>query len=182
MGTTTARAISPAKVLAVLMALVVALAFIPSAAYAVSSKTVKKAGFTTTTKVIEKKATKVKKGTTNLTFKKGQGYVKFTATKTKTYRFTFSNVTSGSGSSAFVEVQRPEARSPQYSYMTKVRTKGGKTTTLWLSQNGYKYTSGKLLYRNLPSRTATIKLKKGQKVYFYFYSSTGKTKAKLKIR
>ena len=181
MGATTTRVASPAKILAVLIALVVALAFIPSAAQA-ASKTVKSQEFSTKTSVIEKKATSVKKGTTKLTFKSGQGYLKFKATKTKKYKFTFSNVKSQSGSSAFVEVQRPDASSPKYSFMTDVKTKGGKNSALWLSQNGYKYNSGKLVNRNLPSRSATIKLKKGQKVYFYFYSSSGKTKAKLKIK
>ena len=71
---------------------------------------------------------------------------------------------SQSGSSAFVEVQRPDASSPKYSFMTDVKTKCGKNITLWLSQNGYKYTSGKLVSRNLPSRTATVKLKKGRNV------------------
>ena len=55
------------------------------------SKTVKKQEFTTSTKIIKKKAVAVKAGKTTLKVKKGQGYVKYTANKTKKYKFTFSN-------------------------------------------------------------------------------------------
>ena len=153
---------------------------------AASSKTVKKQGFTTNTKTIEKKATKVKKGTTNLTLSKGQGYIKFTAPSTKTYKFTFSNCKSKKyTNNGFFSAQTPDKNSPSYSFHTKVKTKGGKDSTLWLSFNGYKFTSSryKTIERPIAKRTGTIKLKKGQTIYFYLNSGTnGKATTKLVIK
>ena len=150
--------------------------------FAAAKKTVKKQTFDTKTKTIEKKATKVKRGTTNLTISKGEGYIKFVAPKTKTYSITFSNVKTKNGGSAFVEIQTRDADSPSYSFMTKVKTKGGKSNALWLSVNGTKFTERDVLERPLAKRTGKIKLKKGQPVYMYFYSGTKKTTAKLVIK
>lgn len=151
------------------MALVVAMAF-ATPAYAATSKTVAYQDFTSKTKVIKKKATIVKKGTTKLTFKKGQGYVRFKAPSTKTYTFYFKNAKQSKGVCGFVEVQTPDKSDSSYSFLTKVKTQGGNSNTLWLTFNGAKST-GKGVDRNLPSRYAKIKLKKGQEIYFYFYAA-----------
>ena len=170
-----------AKRITVMAMVCVLLGTMATPVLAAASKTVKKSTFTTSTSTIEKKATKVKKGTTNLTFSKGEGYIKFVAPKTKTYKFTFSKCTSKQFSSnAFIAVQTPSKTSSKYSFYTDVKTKGGKYDTLWLSMNGYKHTDGKILYRPLASRTATIKLKKGQKIYFHLYTGTSK-KASMKL-
>lgn len=180
----TASISTPAKVFAVLVALLVALAFVPTDAYAASSKTVKKAGFTSETKVIEKKATKVTKGTTKLTFKKGEGFIKFKATKTKKYSFTFSNLKGKKTNNAYITFKTPDKYSPEYSWSTPLKTKGGKSETLWLSVNGTKFTGNyKQIDKPIVKRTGTIKLKKGQMAYFYFYSgNNAKTTATLKIK
>lgn len=187
MQTNTALAVPrSAKILAVFMALAVAIAFVPSLAYATSSKTVGKTGFTTTVKTIEKKAKTVKKGTTKLTYSKGQGYIQFKAPKTATYSFTFSKVkaTKKTANNAFVEFQKKDSSSPKYAFLTDVKTKGGKTDTLWLSVNGAKFSGGyyTALDKPIASRTGKIKLKKGEKLYLYFYNSTGKTTTTLKIK
>lgn len=73
--TTKTATFSSSKALCVMMAIVVALAFMPQPAMA-ASKSVSKQAFSTKTEVVHKKAATVKKGTTKLTFKKGMGYIK----------------------------------------------------------------------------------------------------------
>lgn len=147
------------------------------------AKTIKKHGFTCDTKTIKKAATKVKKGTNKLNLKGGQGYLKFTASKTKKYSFKFSGLTSPNyRDTAFVEVQKQDNRDSRYSFMVKVKTKGGTSNTLWLCTKGYNnsYYSN-TVSRPLTTRTGSIKLYKGEDVYFYFHSGTNKTGATLKI-
>lgn len=168
------------RLAALFMVLALVMTFAATPAYAAAKKTVKKADFTTKTATIKKKATRVKKGTTKLTIKKGEGYLKFTAPSTKTYSFKFSNVKCSYGASAFVEVQTQDSYDPSYSFLTKVKTKGGKSDTLWLSIGGY--TSGSGVNKRLASRTGKIKLKKGQDIYFYFYNGTRKSTCTLKIK
>ena len=171
--------------IALLMMLAMILAA-TSTTFAATSKTVKKKDFSTSTKVLEKSATKVKKGTTKLVIKKGQGYIKFVAPKTKKYSFTFSNVTTKKrNNNGFVSFQKPDADSPEYSFHYKVKTKGGKTETLWLSVNGNKFSKKshpQLIDRPIASRTGTVSLKKGEVIYMYLYFSTGSHNAKLVIK
>ena len=198
------------RVVAVMLALIVAIALVPSPALAYANahvagagsalttqhqaagkaltaqaktKAVKRHDFSTDTKAIDKAATKVKKGTTKLNVKKGQGYLVFTAPSTKEYSFAFSNLKCSAGASAFVEVQKRDGRSPQYSHMIEVSTKGGKSNTLWLSLNGYKGPSDvKAVDKPLASRTATTTLQKDEKIYFYFYNGDKKTSLNLKVK
>ena len=146
------------------------------------TKKVKKQTFSTDTATINKKATKVSKGTTKLKYKGGKGYIKFVAPTTKKYSFKFSNVTApGKCYSAFIEVQTPYS-DPSYSFLTEVKTAGGKTNTLWLKQKGVRsYTGGKKVYRNLDSRTATITLSKGQAIYFFTSTNYKSVNMKLKV-
>jgi len=178
----TARTTTPAKILAVVMGVLVALALLPGAAQAITTKGVTKCGFTTETSVIKKKATTVKKGATKIVVKKGQGYVKFKAPKTAKYAFTFSDLKSSTkySSYGFVEFQTPDKRSPKYSFLTDLSTAGGKTDALKLTINGAK-SSGTGVYKYLAKRTGKIKLTKGQWAFFYFYNSSNKTTAKLTI-
>ena len=152
---------------------------------AVMKRTVKKQTFTTTTSTIVKKAVAVKKGTTNFTVSKGQGYMKFTAPKTKTYTFTFSNIKDSRSytHTSFIEIQTKDKEYPSSSFMTKAATKGGKNNTLWLGVNGaYTRNSKKTVDKAYASRYAKIKLNKGQQIYFYFYNMDNKTTGKLVIK
>lgn len=149
------------------------------------TKKVKKQSFSTLTKVINKKATKVKRGSSKLIVKGGNGYIKFIAPKTKTYSFTFSGVksTNGTGGSAFVEVQTPYSYDSSYSFLTKVKTKGGESNTLWLAYKGRTfpyYTND--LSRPIAKRTGKVKLAKGQAVYFYFSGTRADTYVNLKVK
>ena len=139
-----------------------------------ATKSVKNCDFTTTTKTINKKALKVKKGTTKLSLNSGQGYIRFIAPKTKTYSFTFSNLKSKKSSyglTAFVEFQTPDKSMPQYSFMMRdVATQGGKTSTLWLASKEWNGTSKKLVDKPLKKRTGKVKLTKGTNLYLYFSS------------
>ena len=169
------------RLLCVIMAIVVALAFAPSPALA-ASKSVSKQKFSTSVATADKKAATVKKGTTKLTYKKGCGYIKFQAPATKTYSFKFSKVKSKKFSSAtYVSMYTPSAYNSKVLAVKKMKTKGGKYNALWLSVNGHKH-SGKMLYRPIASRTGKVKLKKDQWVYLYMGNeSGGKTTATLKI-
>ena len=171
------------KALRVIMALVVALAFMPLPAQA-ASKSVSKQTFSTKVETVHKKAATVKKGTTKLTYKKGVGYIKFKAPATKTYTFKFTSVKSKKFSSAtYVSMYTPSKFKPGILAVKKMKTKGGKYNTLWLAANGYKHSGGKLLYRPLATRTGKVKLKEGQWVYLYMGNeSGGKTTAKLTIK
>ncbi len=171
------------RVLAVFLMLVMLMGTMSVSTFAATqTKSVKKQTFSTRTNTIKKKAATVKKGTTKLVIKKGEGYVKFKAPKTKYYKFTFSNFKSKKFSSnGFIYIQKPDKYSPEYSWQENVKTKGGKSTTLWMSVNGYKH-SGKLLYRPLAKRTGKIKLKKGETVYIYFYFSSSKHTGKVSIK
>ena len=151
---------------------------------AAAKKTVKNSKFLTSTSATNKKAAVVKKGTTNLTFTKGQGYVKFKAPKTKTYSFTFSNLTGGKYDSfTFVSVQKKYSSNKKYITLTKVKTAGGRTDFLNLSVNGKKDNiNSKTIDKYLAKRTGKIKLKKGEEIYFHLSNSGSKTKMKLVIK
>ena len=111
------------RLAALFMALALVMTFAATPAYAAAKKTVKKTDWTFEIATIQKRATQVKKGTTKLTIKKGEGYLKFTAPSTKTYSFKFSDVKSSFGASAFVEVQTQDSYDHSYSFLTKVKTK-----------------------------------------------------------
>ena len=168
---------------ALLMMLVMILAATSTTFAATKTKTVAKKDFTTSTSAIEKKATKVKTGTTKLYVKKGQGFIKFVAPKTATYKFTFSKCTSKKrANNGFAEVMKPDASSPKYSFLTDIKTKGGKSNTLWLSVNGAKFTDHDLVDRPLASRTGTMKLKKGAVIYMYLYFGGDPVKTTLVVK
>lgn len=164
------------------MALMLVATFAATPAYAAAKKTVKKQGFTTSLAKVKKKAAKVKRGTTSLTIKKGKGWLKFKAPKTKTYTFTFSDVKSAEFSSnAFVGVYKVAKYSSSSVASVKVKTKGGKSNTLWLSCNGYAH-ANEMLERPIAKRSGKIKLAKGEWVYLYFYNNDVKTTANLTIK
>ena len=163
------------------MALTLVFALMPSAAYATTNLAVGQGDFSTETATLNKKAKTVKVGTYKVTFKKGKGYLKFKAPKSKTYSFTFSNVKAKNGASAYVTVQTPSPTAAKYAFSTEVSTKGGKTNTLWLGVNG-KTGYGTGVNECLKSRTAKMQLTKNGIVYFYFYNMEYKTTTSLKIK
>ncbi len=123
----------------------------------------------------------VKKGKTIVTMKKSNAYVKFTATKTKNYKIKISNVKKPSAKSVNGYISFYTLNTSSYGYKSlkskKVKTYGGKTDTLKLANknflNGWKnYGKKKTWYKK--DRTAEVKLKKGQSIYFggYFAGSS----------
>ncbi len=173
------------RVAALFMALALVVAFDVSPAFAAGKKTVRTQGFTTSTSVAKRKATRVTRGTTRLTIKGGKGYMKFKAPKTKTYTFTMSNMKSNRFSaSGYWYIMKSYGSGGRYIGQVPVRTQGGRTTAMWMGVNGRNPGStGKKIYRTLAKRSAKIKLKKGEEVYIYVYNGGGgKTTATLSIR
>lgn len=126
-----------------------------------------------------RKAPAVKTGKNKVKIKKSAAYVKYTAKKTKTYKFTFSNV------NALSKADRKRNSVNGFVYLgldsgysspvpQKVTTNYGKISHLSLaSANFYKiwkHNQKKKKPENyLTKRYAKIKLKKGQTVYIYHF-------------
>ena len=162
-----------AALLSAMMVLVLA----PAPAYA-ATKTVKNIPGSTKVPTAMKKATKVKKGTTTLKFKKGTGVgmVKFKATKTKTYTFTMSSLTSGAKYTIGMVQLNKQKSSTSIASSSKVKISGvGKRSIvpivsesmvqLAASNGKTSYTSGGKTYKYLSKTSFKIKLKKGQTIY-----------------
>lgn len=148
-----------------------------------------------------KKAPAVKTGTTIVTakpYKKSNdskknmsavSWVKFTAPKTGTYQFTFSDyVVKANQNEKFfgaITMHTGISRSADSSYPKKylsVKTTGGKTYTLYMcSPSAYVKPAKAEKYDSLSSRTATVKLKKGQ-IVFMELNNRDTITCKLKIK
>lgn len=151
---------------------------------AVSKKTVKNLKFTSTVSAIGKYGARVKKGTTKLTFASGNGYVIFTAPATRTYSITFKDLRQNSryGTFTSIAVQQKPKMSSKYAYLRDVATQGGRTSFLHLNVNNYTdHVSKKTVDKYLSSRRISVKLKKGQSIYFHL-SNSKKTTATLVIK
>lgn len=141
-----------------------------------SAKTIrlKPQSFVTRTKTAKKKSTTVKKGTTTIVMPtNGKGYLKFKATKKKKYTFTLSGLRpgkTGTYANGYFYVMRKYG-SGKYISMDRMKTQGGKSSALYLSNKNPKppITSGSFL----TSRSGKIKLKKNEVVYLYFSFWTG---------
>lgn len=140
---------------------------------AVMKRKLKYQASTNKIRVIDKKASKVKKGTTILTIPKGNGYIKFVAPETKTYKFTFSNIKDKKSSIEQVNIS-PLMKydpKPQYCVSVDVSTKGGIARSLSLLCKDYPVLEKNRKierYTFLKSRTAKIKLNKGDIIYFEY--------------
>ncbi len=148
-----------------------------------------------------KKAPAAKTGTTIVTAKPYKGsnnnkkamtavsWVKFTVPKTGTYQFTFSDyvvkdkkddimfgvINMYTGISRWADSGYPQ------DYL-KVKTNGGKSYSLYMcSPSAYVKPAKVGKYDSLSSRTATVKLKKGQIVFISFNNSNTIT-CKMKIK
>ena len=162
-----------------LAALFVSILFTP-AAFAAVKTTAKKCVHTESLKKVKKNAAAVKKGTTDLTVRMGEGYLKFTAPSTKTYQFTFSDMTGKYTMEGYVQFYKKASNNSVQTF--NVSTAGGKTDTLWLAINGIEHQGGKLKNRPLQTRTGKVKLKKGQVIYMYYQATPAHSTAKLVIK
>ena len=140
-----------------------------------------------------KKAPAVKKGTTTVTMKVDNGTVKFVAPKTKTYKITVSNFVCPKDKNCELNGYfkiRKLIDLDDYSFLDtmKVVTEGGKNTTLWVANAAFlkDYDEGSSVPKKMhimTSRTATVKLKKGQVIYISgSFSKTKNVSYKLKIK
>ena len=152
------------------------------AAHAAVKTTASRCVHTEKLKTIKKSAAKVKVGTTNLTVKMGEGYLKFTAPATRTYKFSFSKVTGKYTNEGYVQFYKKDPSDSTSVVTFDVSTKGGKTDTLHFSINGVEHQGGSLKDRPLPSRTGKVKLKKGQVIYMYYQATPAHSTAKLVIK
>ena len=133
---------------------------------------------------VPKKAPTVKKGTTVVTLKKAAGFVKFKAPSTKSYKFTFSKLSGPNGFTSSFTSFLGANENGKLTFVP-VKTYGGKNTALFLSSKkvSTQLTNAKKKDYFLTSRTATVKLKKGQTVYIYTEATGGKkTTYTLKIK
>ena len=168
------------------LVMVISMVLVGMTPVAASAKTIKlkPREFTTKTRVAQKKSKVVKKGTTTLTISRSEGYIKFTAPKTKTYNFTFSDFKVKGTSLSFIYAYKKNKNDPTSLKHVMVSTKGGKTDVLRIASTKNEETaSGRLADRYLHKRSVKMKLKKGETVYFYFYGALAKkSTVKLNIK
>lgn len=130
---------------------------------------------------INKKAAELTRGTHQLKLaKRGYGYVKFTAPKTKNYTFTASNLKSSKLQVGDFGILTDPSGLYKTVRKTKMKTKGG--SAYWMFFSNMPTNSGKGVTRVLKSRTGKIKLSAGQIVYLRFYLTSGNVPFKFKIK
>ncbi len=183
---------NPVRKLSVLMlAAVLMLTSLSCTCYAATAavtKTVREVSDLIDPSKINKKATKVKLGSTNLKFK--QGYIKFTAPKKGSYQFSFSDLSGDVASAGFFFYRVKTTKKTNLLKRKQVFTEGGKTYIVRIchkeavdkyyddgtSSDSSSSSSSKkktipstkvttLSY--LASRTAKLTLKKKQTIYIY---------------
>ena len=195
----------------VLVVLMLTLAFSPAAAFgAVSAsgaagqsqtadqkivtKKVKKQSYSWSTKKLNKKSVKVKKGTTKLILSRGVGYVRFKAPKKKNYTILIEEISGKVKGEGFVMFQKRDKNSPSYCFLTNVRVKKKKTNVLRIrvpEEEKPPATPAERvlalrrqalgLKRTSPSYKGTIRLKKNETLYIYFDTDAGKTTLNMTI-
>ena len=174
------------RLAAILMVLTVSWAM-ATPAYALKKATIKSANYNVKRTTVDKRATKLSKGTYKLTIAKGSGYAKFTAPAAGTYTFVLSNVEDKNSAAScgywFVMTTRGYRYTSEYIGQDKIPTNGGKATALHMAVNGYKDTRSKTkVNKYIVSRYGKIKLKKGETAYIYFKFLGQKTTATFKIK
>ncbi len=128
---------------------------------------------TVTTKAVKwQKAPAVRSGKTKVRIKKSNAYIKFTAKKAKTYRFTFSSVQptrKSVGTCGYVAFWIGRNQYTDAPGLVNVKTKGGKTSFLKLANSHFlRYFSQSSIpkvNRYYTSRTGSLALAKGETVY-----------------
>ena len=148
----------------------------PMVAHASGNSKVKKIGYTADIEKIQKKSTKAKKGYN--VFHVKNGWVKFKAPKKKNYTVSVQIESQVEpdynwGYMSFVKVSGSRTN---FTKLRKATTAYGKTPTLnlgtidWCEREASEGNVNKNpLYRNMVSRKAKIKLKKGETLYLYFW-------------
>ncbi len=157
------------------LVMVISMVLVGMTPVAASAKTIKlkPQSFVTKTKTANKASRVVNRGTTTVVMpSNGRGYLKFKATKKKTYAFSLSGLrTSRSYSNGYFYVMRKYGRSKKYISMEKLLTQGGKTSALYIATKEYRYRDLKTSF--LKSRYGKIVLRKNETVYLYFCFSAG---------
>ena len=151
------------RLLALTLAAVLLTGTFTVSADAAMKRKVKHRAFTLNTAAVNKSAAKVKKGTTTLTISRSEGYIKFTAPKTKTYNLTFSDFKVKGTSLSFIYAYKKNKNDPTSLKHVMVSTEGGKTDVLRIASTKNEETaSGRLADRYLHKRSVKMKLKKTQ--------------------
>lgn len=157
------------RVTALIMVFTMLAALLPAQAFAATwtKKSLQPIYSHDSSSVQKKKATKIKKtGRYALTLKNGAGIIKFTAKKTKTYSFTFSNLKSSEVQDLGCVIGICNASATAWKDLS---TKEGTRPRLPLVSasmaNGKQFKFDGYTYRSLKTRTGKLKLKKGQSVY-----------------
>jgi hypothetical protein len=150
------------------LALVMALSLLSPITAEAKTKNVKvkNVGYTSSVSTVKKKASKVTIGTTKLTLTKaknrGQGYIKFTAPKSKKYTFTFSELNDSKDPYSNGHITGYQIKSGyngrQYITSINLRGKGGTRSNLWISHKKSK---------DYPTNIdkGSLKMKAGETVY-----------------
>lgn len=167
--------------LAMILLAALCLTFVPhlgSSAMA-ATKTVKALKYRATGKKIDKKATKIKKGTTHLC-RVSKGWLKFTSKKTQKYAFTFYGLSTNNmrysidNNDAHIDFCTMKGKKYWTTKIKKVTTESGDvhylnigTNLTWKRAKERAKSTAINIYSYLPSRTAIVKVKKGQTLYLY---------------
>lgn len=107
---------------------------------------------------------------------KKDSYISFVAPKDRTCKFTISKIkTLGSNEENLGNWYPRTASSYGGSYLPTldVKTEGGKSSCLWTASGNYPLSftnlGKKKVDQYLKTRSATVKMKKGQKIWFSYY-------------
>ena len=146
-------------------------------------KKVKGQTFTLQTDIIKKKAAAVKVGTTDLTFKKNEGYLKFVSKKTRLYSFRISSFLTKKKGIATVMFQAPDSEDPAFSYLISIKNGTKVKEALELKTQKTSAAKRKAVAdgKTFSGKTVKMRLKKGQAVYIYVGSDYTKMTARLQI-
>lgn len=139
--------------------------------------------FTLQTDLIKKKAAKVKVGTTDLTFRKNEGYLKFVSKKTRLYSFRISSFLTKKKGLATVMFQAPDSDDPAFSYLITIKSGTKVKEALELKTQKTSAVRRKAVAdgKTFSGKTVKMRLKKGQAVYIYVGSDYAKMTARLQI-
>lgn len=159
------------RLFAFFMVFSMVLALMPTNAYAVTWKklSLKKIGTYDSLTTQKQKSYKVKKtGYYKLSMKGGNGIVKFTAPKTKTYTFTFSNLTSSEVDDIACVGAFATISGSNYTYKNFKTKEGTRNRIALVSSslaNGKTFRLEGNTYRSIKTRSCKLKVKKGKSIY-----------------
>ena len=137
-----------------------------------------------------KKAPAIKTGTTEVRLFKYNAMFKFTAPTTKTYKFTFSNLAFIGNEkkliSAEIRSYKPNGNNKTENTMkyVKLKSQGKKTSEIKINSNLVILPDSPPSAKIIKSNSGTIKLKKGETIYFSvgFGGTISSSRAKLNVK